>query len=291
MQFRELSRWSFAHSRLIVVAILICIDLALGAVLYRAEHRVFRVAFLNVGQGDAIFVEAPNGNQLLYDAGPPSGAALRELRKVMPFWDRSIDIAVLSHPDMDHIGGFGDIFRRYDVDLAVVSGASSDNGVHEEIEQLIETKSIDRLVAQRGMTISMGEGVEADILYPDHDTTNMETNSASIVLRLTYGSTTFLFSGDLPKSEERYIVGIEGDRLRAQVLKAGHHGSRTSSGEDWLRTVDPEIVVVSAGLDNRYGHPHKEVLALLEQLHIAALKTFAEGTIIFESNGTLLSRR
>jgi competence protein ComEC len=113
----------------------------------------------------------------------------------------------------------------------------------------------------------------------------METNSASIVLRIQYGTTSFLLSGDLPSNIEDYEVAQYGDALHADVLKLGHHGSRTSSSMDWLRVVDPSVAVISAGLHNRYGHPHQETLDRLSALHIPHLETFASGTIRFQSDG------
>jgi competence protein ComEC len=119
----------------------------------------------------------------------------------------------------------------------------------------------------------------------------METNSASIVMRIRYGETAFLLSGELPSELEEYEVAIYGNRLHAQVLKLGHHGSHTSSSGTWLATVHPDIAVISAGLNNRYGHPHKDPLALLDELHIPYLVTFKEGTIRFESDGKSVVRR
>ena len=237
-----------------------------------------------------MFVEAPNGNQLLYDAGPPTGAVLRALSEVMPRWDRSIDVVVLSHPDQDHIGGLLDMFDRYAFDVVVESGASSTNGVWAEAENEIVKRNIAHFVAQKGMMIDLGGGVQADILYPDHDTTNIETNSASIIMRIRYGETSFLLSGDLPKNIEDYAVTVHGDQLEAQVLKLGHHGSRTSSSETWLRTVKPGVAIISAGADNRYGHPHVEVLEMLDRLRIPYFITFNEGLIRFESNGKMVKR-
>ena len=283
--------WIRRHPLLLTALLLFVADaFTLTAVLSRALC-VLTVAFLNVGQGDAVFIEAPNGNQVLYDAGQPSGAVLRALAGVMPFWDRSIDIAVFSHPDMDHIGGFLDVFDRYKVDVVLEPGASSANGVWGEAERRINERHIAHLLARKGMMIDLGAGVQADILYPDRDMANMETNSASIVMRIHYGDTAFLVSGDLPKNLEEYEVAVYGERLQAQVLKLGHHGSHTSSSEAWLRAVDPDVAVASAGLRNRYGHPHEDVLALLDRLHIPHLITFNEGTIEFQSDGKTVERR
>lgn len=282
--------WIRRHPLLLILLLLVFVDTILfAAYLHHQKHQLV-VAFLNIGQGDAIYIEVPNGNQLLYDAGPPTGAVQSQLSEIMPFYDRSIDVAVLSHPDLDHIGGFADVLGRYKVDVILESGASSTNGVFDVIENEIKEQSIPRMVAKRGMSIDMGDGVFADILYPDVDTTNMETNSASIVMRLRYGSTSFLFSGDLPQREEEQVVSLYGSSLHAEVLKLGHHGSRTSSSASWLSAVAPSWAVASAGKDNRYGHPHQEVIAVLASMGIPLLVTFNEGRIVFESDGIQVVR-
>ena len=291
METAHHSHWVSTHLRLVFLVLLLAIDVVLLVVYQQHQPHPLIVAFLNIGQGDAVYIEAPNGNQLLYDAGPPTGAVLSELAKVMPFYDRSIDVAVLSHPDLDHIGGFVDVFAKYKVDVLLESGASSTNGVYGVIKQRAGEQHVHALTLKRGMVIDMGDGVTADILYPDVDTTNMETNSASIVMHLRYGSTSFLLSGDLPISEEGHVVALNGSGLHAEVLKLGHHGSRTSSSELWLRSVSPSVTVASAGKDNRYGHPHKEVVRLLEKLGIPLLVTFEEGTIVFESDGHSVVRK
>ncbi len=291
MPFIEIYGWIKKHPLLTLIILLCASDVAILSVYLRHQPGVLTVAFLDVGQGDAVYIEAPNGNQMLYDAGPPSGAVLRALGDVMPFYDRSIDVAVFSHPDMDHIGGFVDVFDRYKVDVMLEPGASSTNGVYDEAERVIRAHHLTRIIARRGMRVDLGGGVAADILYPDHDMTNAETNSASIVMRIHYGSTSFLLSGDLPIKQENYVVGLSGQELHAQVLKLGHHGSHTSSGELWLETVHPDIAVASAGLNNRYGHPHKDTLLLLDSLNIPYLVTFKEGTIRFESNGIKVTRK
>jgi len=288
---KKFIHWIMRHPLLLTVFFLAAIDAFLLITLLPRERAVLTVAFLDVGQGDAVFIEAPNGNQMLYDAGPPSSAVLRALHEAMPFWDRSIDVAVFSHPDMDHIGGFLDVFDRYKVDVVLEPGASSPNGVWSEALRAIVDRHITHLTARKGVTVDLGGGVRADILYPDRDMTNMETNSASVVMRIHYGETSFLVSGDLPKNIEEYEVAIYGDMLHAQVLKLGHHGSRTSSSEVWLRAVDPDVAVVSAGSKNRYGHPHVDVLDLLGRLHIPYFVTSDEGTVEFESDGKMVRRK
>lgn len=282
--------WIRRHPFLVVVTLFMIADIVLLLVLFSVTSKTLHVTFLNVGQGDSVLIEAPNGNQILYDAGPPSGAVMRELSGVLPFWDRSIDVAVLSHPDMDHIGGFPEVFKHYDVGAVLTSGARSDNGVYDKTEQLIVDEGATHIIARKGMSIELGSGVFADVLYPDVDTTNMETNSASIVLRVRYGTTAFLLSGDLPQKQEDNIAREYGDALKSQVLKLGHHGSRTSTSPYWLSAVSPEVVVISVGKENRYGHPHKEVTELLLKMKIPFLETFQAGDITFKSDGEIVTR-
>lgn len=291
MKIRSIALWGRRHPLLLVVICFTIVDAVLLGVAAQTTRGVLRVSFLDVGQGDAVLIESPTGNQLLYDAGPPSGAVLRALAHELPFWDRSIDIAMFSHPDMDHIGGFPEVFKRYDIAVALEPGVGSTNGVYDESQSAITHEGAAHFNVQKGMVIELGGGATAEVLYPDHDTTGMETNSASIVLLVHYGDTAFLLSGDLPKNLEDYLVGNYGEALHANVLKLGHHGSRTSTSPYWLSAVHPDVAVISAGKDNSYGHPHKEVIDLLAQESVPALITFEEGVIAFESDGATVVRK
>jgi competence protein ComEC len=252
---------------------------------YVHAHNDLAVAFLDVGQGDAVLIQSPSGRQVLYDAGPPSGAVLSGLDSMMPFYDRSLDAIILSHPDLDHTGGFPDVLRRYHVGLALEPGVFSGNGAYEAVESEITNSHVPRFLAKAGMTLDLGDGVKLHVLYPDRDVTGFDTNDASIVLLIEYGKTRVILSGDLPSAYEEQVVARYGKELHAQVLKLGHHGSRTSSSPTWLATVRPEIAVISRGIDNKYGHPHKEVLGQLAQLNIPFLDTAVQGSIVFHSDG------
>jgi competence protein ComEC len=273
-----------------VLVCIIVIDLMLLLTLLSIRPKVLTIAFLDVGQGDAVFIEAPNGNQLLYDAGPPSGATVRELAKVMPFWDRSLDVMVLSHPDLDHIGGAVDVLKRYTVPVVLESGSTGASGAVAELASQLNRLQTDRLLARRGQTIELGGGVFVDVLYPDSDSLPEETNDASVTIKVRYGATSFLLSGDLSRWGEYRILDEHQERLTATVVKLGHHGSQTSSSERWLTELEPDIVVVSAGKNNKYGHPHQEVMDLLDRLHIKSVRTDLEGSIVFTSDGKSVVR-
>ena len=183
----------------------------------------------------------------------------------MPFYDRSLDIVIESHPDSDHINGLAEVLKRFNVGLVMESGVGNNNQAYKEIEKIIDDNGIQKILARRGMRINMGNGVYMDILFPDRDVFGLDTNTASIVAKLNYGSASFLFTGDSPKSIEKYLVSLDGKNLQSNVLKIGHHGSKTSTSEQFLGYVDPEYAVISAGKNNRYGHPHQEVLDLLNR--------------------------
>lgn len=253
------------------------------------------VSFLNIGQGDAIFIKAPNGSQMLIDAGP-GRSILRELGKVMPFYDKSIDLVLATHPDADHIGGFPDVLNKYKIDFFVESGVKGDTDLFREIESVVNKNATlnktKKIKAKKGMGIILSDGVALHILFPDRDPDGLETNTASIVARLVYGKNEFLFTGDSPISIENYLTSKECHKcqtsLMADVLKVGHHGSRTSTSEKFVEDVGPDYAVISAGKNNKYGHPHKEVLSILEKLNIKILRTDLSGRIVFESDGVNL---
>lgn len=246
---------------------------------------VLTVAFLDVGQGDAIYIEAPNGNQMLIDGGQSSGALLRALGKVMPFWDRSIDLVLATHPDQDHVGGLASVINRLRVGGVVTTENTSDTGAYSAFEKAILEKRTHRVLARTGEHFVLDNGVVLEILFPSASTLGWDANTSSIVARLSYGDESFLFTGDSPQSIEKYLVAKNGGSLNSTVLKLGHHGSRTSSSKEFLSAINPEYAVISAGKDNKYGHPHQEVTDILVELKIPAVSTYEQGTIVFKTSG------
>jgi len=281
---REHVKWYFLAALVLTNAI-IWYALVLGG-----GKGMLTVAFLDVGQGDAIYIEAPNGNQVLIDGGPGRGL-LRELSKVIPFYDRSIDIVIATHPDKDHIGGLPELLTRYEVGVILRSGAVNDTGVFQSLNGIIQRKDVEELLAKRGMRVQLGGGAYLDILFPDRDVTGFEPNDASVITRLVYGETEFLFTGDAPKDIEEYVARLDGSLLKSDVLKVGHHGSKTSTGALFLGAVLPSIGIISAEKNSRYGHPHQEVLDTLAEFNIETIATSEAGTIVFKSDGKKLWRR
>lgn len=274
---------------LISVGFLVCVNVGIWIAVYEKEHgaQMLTVSFLDVGQGDAIFIEAPNGNQLLIDSGKGS-QILRGLGRAMGFFDHTLDAVVATHPDADHIGGFPDVFQRYRVGAVFVSGVLDEGGDAQAFDSAVRNEGVAPRFARRGMRIILdaGRGVELRVLFPDRDVSRMEANTGSVVAQLIYGQTEFMLTGDSPSAIETYLVARDGATLGSDVLKLGHHGSRTSSAEEFLKAVHPRFAIVSAGKDNRYGHPHKEVLERVGQRGALLLNTAERGTITFVSDGT-----
>ncbi|HEC30811.1 MAG TPA: MBL fold metallo-hydrolase [Candidatus Yonathbacteria bacterium] len=260
------------------------------SLLSKESQGILTVAFLDVGQGDAIFIESPTGRQVLIDAGA-GNEVLRALGSVMPFYDRSIDMVIATHADKDHIGGFPAVLKRFAVDAVVRTDNKSKSNIYREFNELTEKEQAQKLLLRTGSRIALGGGAYIEVLFPDRDVSEVESNTASIITRLIYGNTSFILTGDSPRSIEKYISGVFGSNLKSDVLKAGHHGSKTSTSKYFLNTVDPDYVVISAGKDNRYGHPNKEVMDLLRQTGTEILITYNEGNIVFESDGEKVVRK
>lgn len=267
--------------------------ISFGILYYTYIHsnsKYLKVVFLDVGQGDAIYIEAPNGKQILIDGGPDA-KLLSSLAKVMPFADRSLDMIIATHPDMDHIGGFPLLLDNYKVSSIIENGIISSSQASSILQQKIFNNKIKKIIARRGMHIILDENknIYLDILFPDRDISNFESNDAGIVGKLVYGNNSFLFTGDSSLYAENLMEWNEKEKtLHADVLKLGHHGSRTSSSLLWLEKVNPRVAIISAGKNNHYGHPHKEVLERLSIRHIPFISTYEKGNIIFKSDGTNL---
>ncbi len=253
---------------------------------------VLEVHFLDVGQGDATFIEAPGGTQVLIDGGPGS-AVLRELGDAVGFFDRDIDLLIATHPDMDHIGGLVDVLARYEIKTILITENENDTPVAEAFTDAVSKEGATVLYARRGQVFDLGAGDAGSttlmILFPDREVSGLESNTSSIVARLSYGSTDFMLTGDSPIAIEEYLVSLYGTQLESEVLKAGHHGSRTSTAATFVAAVDPEYAVISAGKDNRYGHPHQEVVDILQGAGTMVKNTAEEGSVTFFSDGVSLS--
>lgn len=247
------------------------------------------VVFLDVGQGDSILIHAPNGQVMLIDGGRSIDLAERVILPQINAWGASqVDVLVVTHPDADHISGLVGVLENFPVKLAALTGDQHATQIYERLLTDIRDKHIQALQVRTGAAIPFDPAVELEVLGPDDEFVNRDNaNDGSIVLKLTYGQTSFLLTGDAEMSVNQAILQRGAD-VRATVLKLGHHGSRTSTDESWLRAVQPQWGIISAGAGNSYGHPHPEVIAALDKLGIQYLRTDEHGTITIASDGAQL---
>jgi len=274
--------------------VLVILFLSVGIVFYFAfqtQNHPLRIAFLDVGQGDAIFIESPTGNQIIFDGGPGS-TLVSEVSKQMSLFDRNIDMIVVTNPDKDHFEGFIPLLSRYTVAAVLEPGVSADeNAVYAELQRVMAAQNILKIEARTGQKIMLGGGAYIEILFPDRDVEDVSHNDGSLVARLVYGETSVMLTGDTTKNIENYLVKKYPDSLDSDILKVAHHGSHTSTSDAFVKAVSPDIAVISAGKENSYGHPRQVTLDTLTNNKVQTLVTINEGTIVFESDGESFVRR
>ena len=282
------------YGKVFFAVLLIVISCFLAVRLYSVlTPQKLEVSFLDVGQGDAIFVRTPNGHTMLIDGGVDT-RVLERLAQRLSYFDTTIDVMVATHADADHITGLIPVLQKYDVSHVVMSPLSGHTGIFYELVQEIENENTTSHVAKEGDVISFDDGVTVRVLYPqntfhgnekDQPAGEAGTNDASVCILITYGSESVLLTGDLPSAYERKLISEYLPR-NVTIYKAGHHGSKYSSGDVLLSYVRPEYVVISAGKDNRYGHPNPEAVGRLKVYSQEILSTIEKGTITFLLDGT-----
>lgn len=243
------------------------------------------IAFMNVGQGDATFIQTPSGRQILIDGGFYPSVLNDQLGQQMPFWDRTLDMMIATHPDADHVSGLVGVFDRFDVDILITDGEGlGESPIYDEVLLAAEKGNTAVHQAQVGEVIEIGDGVRLEVLHPGERLNEESRNDNSVSMRLVYGDFTFLFTGDAEAKAEEEMLAT-GLPLQALVFKAGHHGSRSSSTTEFLTAVQPQIIIVSAGVDNRFGHPHPEMLQRANDMGAVILRTDELNTIKVTTDG------
>lgn len=242
-----------------------------------------KVVFLNVGQGDAILVSQGN-TQLLIDGGRDGKTLLAELGKYVPFWDRTIELVMVTHPDQDHIGGLAQLAKTYRIETVLETQKKSTSQAYKHWEELLGNKKVSKIEAKKGVVVRMPKGGELEILHPlksVSETDGGDSNANSVVARLSYGGNEFLFTGDLPIEAEGGLMQ-SGQNLRADFLKVSHHGSKYATSDEFLEVVKPQAAIISVGKNNSYGHPNEEVLQRLRKRAVEILRTDERGDIVYE---------
>ncbi len=276
----------------VILGILFGLNVLAWVAVWESGQRGLAVIFFDVGQGDSIFIETTGHQQVLIDGGPSGERVLEKLGKEMPFWDRTIDLIILTHPERDHVAGLIEVLKRYKVENILWTGVVRDTAEYKEWQELIKEENAKIYIAQAGQQIKLsGSDPDSslDILHPFESLEGKEfkdSNNTSIIARLVFGETSFLFTGDAPQSVEKELVlGLAKHKLDADVLKVGHHGSKTATAQEFVEVVSPEMAVISVGKDNSYGHPHQATLETLQGYGTTILRTDLDGDIKIISNG------
>lgn len=260
---------------------------AFGVWLYliRVQAIETRVVFLSVGQGDAILI-SQGMNQIIIDGGRDGRLLLSRLGRHIPFYDRTIEALIPTHPDADHIGGLSALLERYQVKTMLDTGARTDTKSAFLFYRDLEREGLETIPALRGTTVTLPRGGTLSVVFPfaPEPADVPETNEGSVVSRFDYGETSFLFTGDLP-DEERFIP----DLAEVDVLKAGHHGSRYSTSDALLDQIRPKQAIISVG-KNSYGHPHQAVLDRLGAHSVDIFRTDTDGDIVYICRENLCQR-
>lgn len=267
----------------------------LGAVAQVNEGDI-QVHMIDVGQADCLLVRIPdNGTvkNILIDAGTSEGYSAQTVEKYLDSCGiKEIEYFIITHPHLDHIGAADEVINGYTVKNVIIPDCEYGTSSWAKVLTAIDTRNVNTIFSEVGKTYSVGEA-SFRILAPAKSMLleGGDANNFSVVVRLTYGENSFMFTGDAHvQSESEILKTFTDDELKCDVLKIGHHGSSTSSSQLFLDAVDPDIVLMSLGKDNEYGHPHKETMAKLNKMNLTLLRTDEEGSVILVSDGKTISR-
>ena len=247
---------------------------------------LLKVYFLDVGQGDSIFVETPNGNQILIDGGPDN-KVIQKLAKVMPFYDHDIDMVIATHPHADHIAGLIEVLERYNVKNVLQAKEDYNSPVVPAWRDAVKNEKTNEIEAIAGKIIELGNGVVLKIIYPEESLegqTVKNPNNSSVVMMLDYKETEILLVGDIEAKVEKELLD---DDIDADILKVGHHGSKTSTTANFLERISPQVAFVEVGSKNKFGHPSPEVIQRLENSGIKYYRTDLDGHMEVLTDGEI----
>lgn len=281
------------RSKIIITAVFACAALLVWYAVFTslpATHMAFYS--LDVGQGDATLIETPRHHRILIDGGPDQ-SVLSQLGAVMPFYNKTIDLMVLTHPQEDHMFGLISVLRRYRVGAVLMTDVNYNTSTYSEFKKMIIDKHIPVYQARAGQRVQFDDGVVLDVLYPFDDLTGVnfpgDVNDASVATRITYNKEQFLVMGDAGMMEEINLIN-SGEDIDVDVLKVSHHGSRTSTSALFLEKTSPSIVTISVSAHNKYGHPTKETLDRLTAVPgITIFRTDQNGRIEVDTDGNSLT--
>ena len=269
----------------ISILVLTSLTACIWSAAFAADHRgVLAVSFLNVGQGNAVFIQAPSGRQVLIDGGPDT-SVLRALSSVMPWWDHSLDVVISTSPAKNDSTGLVDVLERFSAARIIRSGVQTTDTFSRALDDAFaKAKESGAVIttAKRGQAIDLGRGAYIEILSPDRNVQGVDAASGCTVVRVIYGTTSFLLPCDAPQALENYLVYLDGISLHSDVLLVGAHGAKTSSSPVFIGYVSPTYAVDSHDCKNV---PTEEVSATLARFNVQIFDTCTDGTVMFVSDG------
>jgi competence protein ComEC len=275
----------------LVVSLIIVITLSVVVFwFFYKPTNYLEVDFLDVGQGDAELIKTPHGQTILVDGGPDK-KVLQRLGETLPFWQNKIDLVILTHPHDDHFGGLSEVLKRYQVKNLLFTNVLCKDLGYQNFLKIVNENKVNKIIMTGPDKFTLDE-VSFILLYPRTSLagqTYKNANNTSIVFQLNYKDINFLLTGDAEKEVEKELINVDAKDLSAQILKLGHHGSDTSSTENFLKAVKPLVGIISVGANNKFGHPVPIILERLKRLGIEIKRTDQEGTIKALTNGQWLS--
>lgn len=252
-----------------------------------AGEKYNQITFLDVGQGSATLIQEKSGKNILIDTGNEK-VSVKSLTRKLGFFDRNLDLVFISHYDLDHAGLLPFYIKNYNVkkviDTGVTNVGDSQEPIFDAINKRIANKNIKKSSVKKGDIVKISDEINIKIFFPGKflDLNKLKSNSGSMVLQVDIEGIKILITGDLPAKFERVLVDKYGEKLKSDILVAGHHGSKTSSDKVFLETVSPKYFIISSGKDNSYGHPSIEVLENAQELNLKILRTDILGSINFK---------
>jgi competence protein ComEC len=250
------------------------------------QDNKLEVNFFDVGQGDAILIKTPDHQKILIDGGPDN-TIINKLGENLPFYDKEIDLMILTHPHADHVTGLVEVLKRYKVKKILATGVLCTTSEYIAWLEEIKKQKIPMEIAQAGQIISFGENLKLEILYPLEDLSGKQfenLNNSSVVGKLTFGETSFLFTGDAETEVEKKLISSNFD-FKVDVLKVAHHGSKNATSQEFLDKVQPKFAVISVGAKNKFGHPSQGTINRLKKMNAQVFRTDKDGDVRISSNG------
>lgn len=285
---------NFKNKKLVtrLVGLFSAIIILLGVSFYQSfeESMGLEVDFFDVGQGDAILIKTPDHQRILIDGGP-NNAVVNKLGENLPFFDKEIDLVILTHPHADHLVGLIEVLKRYEVKKIISTGVAHPTPDYLTWLEEIKKQKVPMEIAKAGEILDFGRGIKMEILYPVEDLAGKQVenlNNTSIVGKLIFGRTSFLLTGDAEMEvwDELISRGVD---LKADVLKIAHHGSKNATSKNFLEKVQPKFAIISVGENNSFGHPSRIILNHLENIGAQILRTDEQGDVKITSDGEKLN--